>query len=263
MFARPEVVVVNQLPEFDEAARRLADSLGLAWRADMPREAGVFCLHLGPERLELRLPGGAERGAVCAEFVKGASGYRRRHGGGRKQPLARACGLKPGHSPEILDATAGLGRDAFVLACLGCRVRLIERSPLVAALLQDGLRRAAAHPETAELIGRRLNEVTVGEAVPLMRTRGPTRRPEVIYLDPMYPPRRKSALVKKEMRLLRLLLGEDQDAAALLPAALELAERRVVVKRPAGAPVLAELMPDLSIEAPNTRFDVYLAQSHP
>jgi len=83
------------------------------------------------------------------------------------------------------------------------------------------------------------------------------QRPEVVFLDPMYPHRQKSALVKKEMRLLRQLVGDDEDASDLLVTALARARRRVVVKRPRLAPTLTGPAPGFQIIAPNTRFDVY------
>src|SRR5690606_23122611 len=93
-------------------------------------------------------------GPVFADFVEGALAYRRLHGGGRGQPVARAVGLKPGIYPKVLDATAGLGRDAFVLAALGCEVVMLERSPIIAALLDDALARAALESEVAPIVAR-------------------------------------------------------------------------------------------------------------
>ncbi len=120
-------------------------------------------------------------------------------------------------------------RDGFVLATLGCRVELIERNPVVAALLQDGLERAAAAAEVAPIVARMT--LRQGNAIELMREWS-GEAPQVIYLDPMFPHRDKSALVKKEMRLFRPFVGDDDDAPALLEAALALASHRVVVKRP-------------------------------
>jgi 16S rRNA (guanine1516-N2)-methyltransferase len=158
--------------------------------------------------------------------------------------------------PTVLDATAGLGRDAFVLAALGCEVTLIERHPLVAALLEDGLRRASADSATAAIAARmRLRE---GDAIALMRDWSGDA-PQVVYLDPMFPPRDKSALVKKEMRVFRPLVGDDGDAPALLTAALSLASHRVVVKRPRKALALSigGIVPGYALEGKSSRFDVY------
>lgn len=235
------------------AAWARALSLPLA-NSDDPRFA---CLLVKtPQRLELRIQGPDAPGPIYAEFASGPLAYRRRFGGGRRQPLARAVGLKGGINPKILDPTAGLGQDAFVLACLGCTVEMVERSPLVAALLRDGLDRAGADPEIGPLIRDRLS-LTMTEGCTIMAHIGEDQRPDVVYLDPMYPHRTKTALVRKEMRALRHLVGEDPDAPALLHCALNCARRRVVVKRPRLAPAINGPLPGMVIEGKNTRFDVY------
>ncbi|HEY8332105.1 MAG TPA: class I SAM-dependent methyltransferase, partial [Pseudomonas sp.] len=154
----------------------------------------------------------------------------------------------------VLDATAGLGRDAFVLASLGCEVSLIERQPLIAALLEDGLARAARDPEVAAIVAHM--QLLTGNAVALMGA-WQGEPPQVIYLDPMFPHRDKSALVKKEMRLFRPLVGDDLDAPALLEAALALASHRVVVKRPRKAPCIDGAKPSYQLEGKSSRYDIY------
>ena len=195
-------------------------------------------------------------GPVSIDFAGGALGHRRRFGGGRGQPLARAVGLKHGATPQIVDATAGLGRDAFVLALLGCSVRMVERVPLVAALLENALARAAATPDLGAVIGRM--ELIRADSTRWLSQLDAHAYPDVIYLDPMYPQRRKHALVKKEMQLFHTLVGADQDAPALLAQALTRARNRVVVKRPRGAPPLEGPPPTFAIHSPNTRYDVYV-----
>ncbi|ABA57566.1 Protein of unknown function DUF548 [Nitrosococcus oceani ATCC 19707] len=237
------------------AARQLACRLGLPLLTP-PLNLGrpTITLVLSAQRLELHHP---ELGApLFVDFVKGAMGYRRRQGEGRKQPLARAIGLKGNVCPDVLDATAGLGRDAFVLAMLGCPVRLIEQSPVIGALLEDGLARARKTPETAPIIAQMT--LMQANAVDWMGTLNAQDFPDVVYLDPMYPERTKSALVKKEMRLLRILAGKDENAPLLLEVALECARQRVVVKRPRPGVFLAGVKPDFSIESKTTRFDIYL-----
>ena len=184
--------------------------------------------------------------------------FRRAHGGGYSQLLVRACGLRPGYRPSIIDATAGLGKDAFVLACMGARVTMLERHPVIAALLADGLQRAYRDQETGALLGGRLGLCHVDARVELAWP-GAAHRPDAIYLDPMYPPRRKAARVKKDMQLLQQLAGPDKDGAELLAVALRGAKSRVVVKRPRLAPALAEVKPDVVLSAKNTRFDIYLS----
>ncbi len=253
----PVIAVAAVCPAFQQRAATLARSLCLPWSSALDDPRFNYLLALTPERLELRSQTPAGDGPIYVDFLAKPAAYRRRFGGGRRQPLARAIGLKGNIHPYVLDATAGLGRDAFVLACLGCTVQLVERSPLIGALLRDGLERAARAPETAAVVTDRMS-LTVADSRVLMRTLDASQRPDVVYLDPMYPERAKSALVKKEMRLLRRLVSDDSDAPALLTAALDCACRRVVVKRPRRAPSLDGPAPSLHIASANTRFDVYL-----
>ena len=237
-----------------EAAQQLAAAFHFTIINQPPTTPSWF-LYLTETRLELRDPTIAT-GPVYVDFVGGTLGYRHRHGGGRTQPLAKAIGLKKGICPTILDATAGLGRDALVLAGLNCRVHMVERSPAAAALLQDGLQRARQNPQLSVFIAERL-QLLHYDAQNWLESESP--RYDVIYLDPMYPHRHQSALVKKEMRLLRQLVGDDLDAPNLLQSALTHAKQRVVVKRPQWAPTLGDSRPNFSIHSENTRFDVYLA----
>ena len=189
---------------------------------------------------------------VYVDFRSGSSLYRQQHGGGKKEPIAKAVGLKGRDSLQILDATPGLGRDAFVLVALGCEVTLMERSAVVAALLEDGIRRLAA--ASPELAGRL--KLVHGNSIEQMKTGDLST--DVVYLDPMFPHKRKSALVKKEMRLFQHLLGTDADADELLAPARAIASQRVVVKRPAYANPLACATPSMAITSKKHRFDVYI-----
>ncbi|MFV0371338.1 MAG: class I SAM-dependent methyltransferase, partial [Azonexus sp.] len=239
-----------------DAARLLADELALEFvpeLADPPTDAG-FALEFGAHGLQLRVLSADAPGPLHVDFIGGAAGHRRQFGGGSGQMIARAAGLQPGIRPNVLDATAGLGGDAFVLAQLGCPVTLIERHPIIAALLADGLRRAAEHPDTAPAIARM--QLLRGNACALLQAWSGDA-PQVIYLDPMFPHRDKSALVKKEMRLVRPLVGDDDDAPELLAAALALASHRVVVKRPRKASPIAGPSPSHTLEGKSSRYDVY------
>lgn len=239
-------------------AAHLAQMLGLPLVGERPIRQTRY-LRLTTERLELWEDDFGADQCIYVDFLAGRAAHRRRFGGGRNQPLARAIGLKGGANPTVVDATAGLGRDAFVLACLGCTVDLVERSPVVAALLRDGLSRAAQDLEIGPMIKHRLHLVP-NDGRSYLRNLPADQRPAVVYLDPMYPHRRKSALVKKEMRILRSVIGDDEDAPELLAAALAVARQRVVVKRPRSAPVLKGPEPTFQILAPNTRFDIYRTQ---
>lgn len=228
-------------------AQALAARLGL----NLAPETAELLLVLTPERLELREVA-SRTGPVFVDFSAQRAISRRE--GGRRLEVARAVGLKGGHRPTVLDATAGLGQDAFALAAGGCCVTMIERHPVVAALLADGLARAQRDPELA-MVAVRLCLI-VGDALELMRQSTP--RPEAVLLDPMYPHQPKRALPKKELRLFRQLVGDDTDADALLDAALALATRRVAVKRPRHAPPLAGRQPSAVILGKTIRFDLYL-----
>ncbi len=235
--------------EGNSTCRQKAVQLGNALRLPVIQQAESdqyhILLHFTRQGLELQnrqtVPG-----RLHVDFLINSITYRQQHGGGIKEPLARAVGIKPNIRPSILDVTAGLGIDSYLLAGMGCSVRMIERSPFLAALLQDGLDRAAAD-----------NPVLLcGEAITLMAKR--ENIADSIYLDPMYPHRSKSALNKQEMRIIRELVGEDKDADKVFLAAMEHAKKRVVVKRPKGAPLLYQLPPSHVIKMKNSRFDVYM-----
>lgn len=170
--------------------------------------------------------------------------------------IVRACGIKPTYLPYIIDATAGLGQDAYVLARTGCKVLMIERSPYLAALLADALSRlkhVSSHIDLTLLHDSAIHFLTELQAQPTPEQ----HYPDIIYLDPMFKPRHKTALVKKEMRLLRDLVGEDDDADELLQIALKCAKKRVVVKRHRKAEPLGQQIADFAIEGKVSRFDVY------
>ncbi|MBF0196003.1 MAG: class I SAM-dependent methyltransferase [Magnetococcales bacterium] len=238
-------------------AKNIAKNMGLKFIGKLDKHKDMY-LALTNMRLELHTAKSSKEGPIFAEFIEGKMGYRRAQGLGRRQLIGRAVGLKKGVAPTILDATPGLGRDGFVLACLGCSVRLVERSVIVAALLQDGLKRAMFDPATRDIINNNIS-LEIADAKDIMAL---AKKPEdVVYLDPMYPHRTKSALVKKEMRWLRCVVGGDEDAESLLDCALKYAIKRVVVKRPHPSKPLADRKPNFTINGKKTRFDVYLTKN--
>lgn len=220
-----------------------------------------------------------DSGAVSVDFLAGKKAHRRQFGGGKGQPLARAMGHLATGLPNIIDATAGMGGDSFVLASLGFNVHMIERSPIVAALLNDALTRAKQQltdtqhtNDLAELwtILNRLSLTNIDATDYLNDLKNNAmnsshtsqNRVDVVYLDPMYPEKKKVAATKKEMKALQTLVGPDLDSEQLLNAALHVAQYRVVVKRPKhAAPLncasLANLQPTSQINSPNTRYDLY------
>lgn len=217
--------------------------------------AGGYELTRIDGRLSLATPGG-EYTPICVDFVAGRIGYRRRaqHPTGALLraigPIARAA--REG-APTVIDATAGLGRDAFLLAWAGWRVIACERNETIAALLADGLRRAAEGDDDGlrEIVSRvTLVPDDAQTAIPRYASTA-----SAVVVDPMFPPKRNTALVKKEMRMLREIVGDDPDADKIVAIARE-AGLRVVVKRMADAPPLLD-QPIRSLSDGAIRFDVY------
>jgi len=188
------------------------------------------------------------------DFVHGAVNHRLLFGGGRGQDLPKAVGMRAGQCPHIIDATAGLGRDAFLLASLGSSVTLIERSDVMHGLLADGMKAARDAGSPHKDIIDRMTLIH-GDSIQLL----PQMRADVVVIDPMHPPRKKSALVKGEMRAIRDIVGVDDDQLCLIETALAMASKRVVVKWPAKAPPLDGLKKcSHQIIGKSIRFDVFM-----
>lgn len=224
------------------------------------------------ECLALQQTGVKAAGPVSVDFVSGAAAYRREQRGG--ELIVKAVGGNKQHKPQVWDVTAGLGRDSFVLASCGYPVTMLERSPVVGCLLEDGLRRAqeCADQELRAVIARmRLICVDaldymksaegaikdLGSPVQYGLLAAGSDRPDVVVIDPMFPPSKKSALVKKDMRAFHSVVGADHDSADLLTLALATARHRVVVKRPRKSQYLADKKPNYSLEGKAIRFDIY------
>jgi len=247
--------VTAQSADYCQQAQMLAEKFALPFSEHL--DQAQHQLVLLNQHLELRTPDLAK--PIRIDFTEGKNAHRRQFGGGRGQPLAKAVGLKKGATPTIIDTTAGYGKDAFVLATLGCHITLIERNPLLAALLEDAIARARLDPNT-EQIAQRMTLIHADASEYLMALT-PKQRPSVIYIDPMYPYRQKSALVKKEMQLLHQLIGPDTDSEQLLDKARQAALKRVVVKRPKSSSSIADQKPSTQIESKNTRYDIYLCKA--
>nr|WP_238791200.1 class I SAM-dependent methyltransferase [Snodgrassella sp. ESL0253] len=216
-----------------------------------PPAQGLYLLY---EDSGLALAKAGHKGVVRVDFVQGTARHRRLFGGG--ELLARAVQAK--NQPLVWDATGGLGRDAFVMASLGLEVVVFEHNPYVYALLADGLQRALADEQTTS-IAQRIS-LYYGSIILLQTEQKQIPLPAVVYLDPMYPQKQKSAAVKKEMAYFHELLGtaDANNDKALLLAAQKFAQKRVVVKRPANGVVLAEKTPAFQYLGKTTRFDGYM-----
>ncbi len=170
----------------------------------------------------------------------------------RAMPIVKALGPVR----TVVDATAGLLGDSFLLAVAGFEVIALERSQLIFELAQDGLARARRDERLGPLIGDRLRIEHADAREWLARHAGSASAPDAVVIDPMFPQKKKrSALARKEMVLLREVVGDDLDAAQLLAAARSCARERVVLKRGDDASELAPA--DWTISGTTVRFDVW------
>jgi len=256
-------------PGYEQLAAGLASALGAPLVQHVEQITTEHYLEYGDSGLSLVSSlsdaGGGKPVTVCCDFVNGTLRHRRLYGGGIRQALGRAVGISSGFKPLVADLTAGLGRDGYVLASLGARVILVERNEVVAALLADGLarlRQHAAQDNSLREISDRLTLHRV-DGKNWLRTLDKESYADVIYLDPMFPERSKSARVKKDMAIFHGLVGDDADAGDLLELACKAARYRVVVKRPRRAPPLAGIKPRFSIAGKTTRFDIHVLKKIP
>ena len=187
-------------------------------------------------------------------FIEGPILHRLKYGKGRGQNLAKAVGFKFNKNRTIIDATAGLGYDAFILASLGANVTLIERSEKIYDLLKTAISEAQLYGGEISKIVNRMN-LLFGDSKDIL----PNIAPEVILIDTMYKDRKKSALVKNDMRLVREVVGSDSDHVELINVALNNASKRVVIKQPRYAETLDNIKGcSHQILGKTIRYDVYV-----
>ncbi|KAA8978528.1 class I SAM-dependent methyltransferase [Halospina sp. K52047b] len=258
-----ELQVAAAGPEWLPVAAEVAQRLGLECLpepVDRPAELAspALLVLVSGEGISLQATGKKAPGPVRVDWVHGRSGHRRRQGGA--ELLVKAIGVGRASRPlRILDATAGLGEDALVLAGFDCELVLFERSPVIAELLADGMARAAHEPALSDRLARM--HLERGDATHWLAAH--PEAVDVVYLDPMFPEKRNSAAVRKEMQLARSVVGDDGDAALLLETGLAAARHRVVVKRPRRADPLPGPEPATSVEGRSSRFDVYSRRALP
>lgn len=169
-----------------------------------------------------------------------------------RELLVRAARVRGVAAPTAVDATAGLGEDSLLLAAAGFTVTMYEKDPVIAALLQDALERAANEPQLSAIVERMT--LVEGDSVAALRAMGAA--PDVVFLDPMFPERTKSAAVKKKFQLLHRLERPCEDERELLDAALAAGPRKVVIKRPPKGPCLAGVRPSHAVAGKAVRYDV-------
>lgn len=232
-------------------AQQLAKDYGLALIHEIQQDHFDFILYLDLQKLKLRDMSYKQASFLEINFVEGALAYRKAKGGGHDQALAKALGL-PNKGLKILDATAGLGRDAFLLAALGSQIVACERNPIVFLLLDSALKHWQEHTGI-EKERQRLSFIHC-DAIEALDN---IQDIDAVYLDFMFPEKKKSALVKKEMQILQKLVGHDDCDSRIVEKALALAKKRVVVKRPVWAdPVYPKV--SRKLEGKTTRFDIYI-----
>lgn len=251
-----------------DAARQFQQRLNLDIVSVLPESGYSHLLKLDAmglslQRLQAKV--GEKRSyPLNVDFLDPALQYRL-NTSGKNQGLAKAVGLNKHEPMQVLDATAGLGRDAFILASMGCQVTMLEQSALIYSLLADGMRRAEQSDSTViEIIARmKLHHASAHDWF-LDIQKGVKATPDVIYLDPMFPPRNKSASVKKAMVLLQEVLGHAEDIDNLIAAAKACARHRVVVKKPGNANnklskgLAGELKPSFIVPGKSAHFEVFV-----
>lgn len=295
----PQIVVCAAEPGCITEAKRLAQLAGLtfvettrAQKTTTSSNSIPWTLLVKPAEISLVRP---DELSIEIDFIHGKGIRRAREPDFNSQPLARALGLqkhrkRTGRTPTIIDATAGLGTDGWMMASLGCQVRLLEASPVLATMLMHALYSARndAHNDARNDAHNFANDsardnkhavdsncsdsksvnTSAAHNLTVINTdsvqylnNDDNAGADIIYLDPMYPQTRKKALVKKGMQLLHDLIGPDNNGEELLGSALKRAKYRVVVKRPRGAPRLDATLKfagqTSDVQSTNTRYDVY------
>lgn len=194
-------------------------------------------------------------GSLKINFSSRKNIYRYKSLNKKNEILSKVIGIKKNYFPYVLDATAGLGQDGFILASLGCKVTLIERNPFIAIILDDAIRRIFLNLRKKcyfkfnmkLLYLSSFNMLNLGII-----------KPDVIYLDPMFPYRKIKSLPQKNIQLLQKIVGYDCDSHKLLNISRKLAKRRIVVKRFLNSPFLYDSKPNWTVFSKNHRFDIYL-----
>lgn len=247
-------------PEYYESIKQLTH-LPLLESSDEAEFTHILRLDesgLALQALELRA-GETHKQPTRVDFQDASLIYRK-ESFGKHQGLAKAVGLNKHDPMQVLDATAGLGRDAFILASMGCDVTLLEQSPLIYSLLFDGFKRASLTEDpTLEDIMQKMvlhhaNAQDWFEGI----KQGKKAKPDVIYLDPMFPPRSKKANVKKDISLLQEVLGFDENSNALIEAAKDCARHRVVVKKPGSKASKDGVKPSFVVPGKTAHFEVFV-----
>lgn len=235
------------LPSFHALAERL--NVPLRQSTDLNPEA--FFLTWRDGELKLLDKELLKKGGLSVDIAP-RNGEQRSYPAPKEGAFAQAIGRK---TKTVVDATTGWAQDSLCLFRMGYDVTCIERSPMMAELLADGFLRLAQESwvQKLELSPPILMK---GNAIELLQNL--ETPPDCIYLDPMFPPKRKkSALSKKSMTILQEVIGEDLDKTELFEAALAATGKRVVVKSPDYTEPLGGKSSE-SFVSKLLRYDVYI-----
>lgn len=254
MSGAPSVIVVSESSS-NVRERALASHLNLELvesRAVNNTQVSLYLQYL-PEGLSLCEAGKSVAGPTRVDFYD-AGLTLRASDSIKRQNLIKALGLKKHPKPRVLDAMAGLGKDAFLMASAGCSVQMLEKSLIVHAMLEDGLERLSVGMGATPRFSL---AVRCTDFLSCDYIKGDF---EIVYLDPMYSLVGRKSRAKKDMDRLHDLvgIGNQEQEQSQLEKACGIAERRVIIKRPKNAPDFAAKKPDISYRGSSSRFDVYL-----
>jgi len=270
-----KMMIYSESEAFLDTARMLSERLRIPYTLDKAELNGFFSesgseissVHDDPEpssrskQLYLKLSGDGlsltdGNLSLRGDFTGNTS--RLKKSNLERELLVKCSKLKDlDHTPVIIDATAGMGEDSLLLAASGFNVILYEYDKVIASLLEDTLRRAAFDPVLKEIISRM--ELHIENSIEAMRNL--KHSPDVVLLDPMFPARTKSALVKKKFQLLQLLEHPCSDETELFNAALQAKPKKIIIKRPVKGPYLAGIKPDYSLSGKAIRYDCILPET--
>ena len=169
--------------------------------------------------------------------------------------LIKAAKLKGmDHTPIAVDMTAGLGEDAFLLAGAGCKVIMFEQDKVIASLLEDAIKRGKEIVEIKEVMER----MTLIKGDSIEGVKSLDIIPDIVYLDPMFPQRQKSGLIKKKFQIIHELEKPCSNGSDLLNAAISTKAKKIIVKRPQKGENLVDIKPNYTISGKAIRYDVYI-----
>ncbi|MCR5800331.1 MAG: class I SAM-dependent methyltransferase [Lachnospiraceae bacterium] len=243
-----ETVVVCDNSEYLTQAVACAEKAGakLMTHIDAKSDMGdKLILRFGPDGVTLTGAGGTMRGDFASMLP------RLKTGNMQHELLVKAVRIK-GCIPKVMDATAGMGEDSLILAAAGFDVTMYEYNPIIAALLADAMKRAVNDTQLCNIVSRM--HLNCADSTEAMKNSGGAY--DVILLDPMFPDRKKSALVKKKFQILHDVERPCLHERELLEAALMAKAKKTVIKRPVKGAYLAGIKPDYSLAGKVIRFDV-------